>query len=95
MRTVSAGKGIKKEKKIRELLTTLSDRCTSNNRAKKNRKKQYTYYDLFNCGRICKYCGINMDTTDLESLEFFHKTCWEEYRKNKEVYPFPENFGDC
>jgi hypothetical protein len=55
----------------------------------------HTYNDLFNCGRVCKYCGVNMDTTDLESLEFFHKTCWEEYRKNNEVYPFPENFGDC
>lgn len=38
---------------------------------------------------------INMDTTDLESLKFFHETCWEQYRKNNEVYPFPENFGDC
>ncbi len=27
--------------------------------------------DLFNCGRICKYCGINMDTADLEYLNFF------------------------
>jgi hypothetical protein len=51
--------------------------------------------DLFNCGRICKYCGINMDTADLEYLNFFHGTCWKEYRKNNEVYPFPENVGDC
>ena len=51
--------------------------------------------DLFSCGRICKYCGINMDTVDLESLKFFHGTCWQEYRKNNELYPLPENVGDC
>ena len=43
--------------------------------------------DLFDCGRICKYCGVNMDTTDLESLKFLHGKCWEEYRKNGELYP--------
>jgi hypothetical protein len=32
--------------------------------------------DLFNQGRICKYCGVNMDTTDLESLKFLHGKCW-------------------
>jgi hypothetical protein len=36
-----------------------------------------------------------MDTADLEYLNFFHGTCWKEYRKNNEVYPFPENIGDC
>jgi len=36
-----------------------------------------------------------MDTADLESLKFFHGTCWQEYRKNNELYPFPENIGDC
>ena len=45
--------------------------------------------DLFNQGRICKYYGVNMDTTDLESLKFLHGKCWQEYRKNGEVYPFP------
>jgi hypothetical protein len=34
-----------------------------------------------------------MDTTDLESLKFLHGKCWEEYRKNGELYPLPENFG--
>ena len=48
--------------------------------------------DLFNCGRICKYCGTNMDTIDIESLRFLHSTCWQHYRKNAEVYPFPKNY---
>ena len=47
--------------------------------------------DLFNCGRICKYCGVNMDTIDLEGLKFLHATCWQEYRKDGELYPFPKN----
>jgi hypothetical protein len=47
--------------------------------------------DLFNQGRICKYCGVNMDTTDLESLKFLHGKCWQQYRRNGEVYPFPAN----
>ena len=59
-----------------------------------NRHK-YNNYDLFNCGRICKYCGIDIDTADLESLQFFHGTCWQEYRKNNQIYPFPGNVGDC
>jgi hypothetical protein len=69
-------------------------RGTLNNHPKENYNKPHND-DLFNCGRICKYCGINMDTTDLESLKFFHGTCWQEYRKNNELYPFPENIGDC
>src|SRR2546421_12213101 len=56
-----------------------------------NRNQYSVPDDLFNCGRICKYCGINIDTGDLESLKFFHGTCWQEYRKNNELYPFPEN----
>lgn len=48
--------------------------------------------DLFNCGRICKYCGANMDTIDIESLRFLHGACWQQYRKNGEVYPFPKNY---
>jgi hypothetical protein len=53
-----------------------------------------TNSDLFDqkAGRICKYCGVNMDTKDIESLRFFHAECWQQYRKNNEVYPFPENF---
>ena len=53
--------------------------------------------DLFDkkAGRICKYCGVNMDTKDIESLRFFHADCWQQYRKNNEVYPFPANFDDC
>lgn len=35
--------------------------------------------DLFNCGRICKYCGTNMDTIDIESLRFEIST--EKMRK--------------
>jgi hypothetical protein len=63
--------------------------------SKRREKQPPISGDLFNCGRICKYCGINMDTKDLESLNFFHGTCWQEYRKNNEVYPFPEIVGDC
>jgi hypothetical protein len=59
-----------------------------------NRNQYSLADDLFNCGRICKYCGINIDTGDLESLKFFHGTCWQEYRKNNELYPFPENSWD-
>jgi hypothetical protein len=73
----------------------LSDRDTPNNHPKKNNKPHTSNNDLFTRGRICKYCGINIDTADLESLEFFHETCWQEYRKSNEVYPFPENVGDC
>jgi len=69
---------------------------TLNNDHPTRKKNSYPYdNDLFKCGRICKYCGINMDTTDLESLKFFHGTCWQEYRKNNQVYPLPENVGDC
>ena len=50
--------------------------------------------DLFNQGRICKYCGVNMDTIDIPTLEFFHRDCWQSYRKNGELYPMPLNFGE-
>jgi hypothetical protein len=58
----------------------------------KSKKKIKT--DLFNQGRICKYCGVNMDTTDMEALRFFHATCWQQYRINNEVYPFPKNYRE-
>ena len=45
--------------------------------------------NYFKGSRICKYCGINMDIKDLDMLYFFHDTCWQEYRKNGEVYPMP------
>ena len=46
--------------------------------------------DLFDqkAGRICKYCGVNMDTKDIESLRFFHADCWQQYRKNNEYTLF-------
>ena len=70
----------------------LSDWCTFNTPPTKQNKKPHACNDnLFNCGRLCKYCGINIDTADLENLKFFHGTCWQEYRKHDEVDPFPEN----
>ncbi len=47
--------------------------------------------NYFKGGRICKYCGINMDIADLDILEFIHGTCWQQYRKNGEIYPMPAN----
>jgi hypothetical protein len=47
--------------------------------------------NYFKGGRICKYCGINMDIEDLDILEFIHGTCWQQYRKNGEIYPMPAN----
>ena len=73
---------------------TVSDSYTVNNHRTEDRKPHANSNDLFNCGRICKYCGINVDTTNLENLKFFHGTCWQEYRKHNEVDPFPENVGD-
>ena len=49
--------------------------------------------NYFEGSRICKYCGINMDTKDLDILWFFHNTSWQEYRKNGEVYPMPKHEG--
>ncbi|MDW0137076.1 MAG: hypothetical protein QN648_11155 [Nitrososphaeraceae archaeon] len=49
--------------------------------------------NYFKGSRICKYCGINMDIKDLDMLYFFHDTCWQEYRKNGEVYPMPKHEG--
>jgi hypothetical protein len=47
--------------------------------------------NYFKGGRICKYCGINMDIKDMDILEFIHGTCWQQYRKNGEIYPMPAN----
>ena len=33
--------------------------------------------------RICKYCGWDVDESDLEVLSFFHQDCWKNYRKLK------------
>jgi hypothetical protein len=41
--------------------------------------------------RICKYCGWDMDESDLEILTFFHSDCWKEYRKWGLLYPMPEH----
>jgi len=41
--------------------------------------------------RICKYCGWDMDESDIEILIFFHSDCWKEYRKDGLVYPMPEH----
>jgi hypothetical protein len=43
--------------------------------------------------RICKYCGWDMDESDIEILIFFHSDCWKEYRKEYRkdglLYPMP------
>lgn len=39
--------------------------------------------------RICKYCGWDMDESDIEILIFFHSDCWKEYRKDGLLYPMP------
>jgi hypothetical protein len=41
--------------------------------------------------RMCKYCGWDMDESDIEILFFFHSDCWKEYRKDGLVYPMPEH----
>jgi len=41
-------------------------------------------------GRICNYCGINMDIPSLDVLEFFHEDCWKQYRKDGKLYPLPK-----
>ena len=55
------------------------------------REKENHYYDLFHGGRICKFCAINMDIKDQDILQFFHGTCWQDYRRNGLVYPLPAN----
>ena len=41
-------------------------------------------------GRICDYCGINMDIPWLDILIFFHEDCWKQYRKDGKLYPLPK-----
>ncbi|MFZ0328676.1 MAG: hypothetical protein WBP64_03145 [Nitrososphaeraceae archaeon] len=41
-------------------------------------------------GRLCKYCGLNFDTKLVEILTDVHGTCWQQYRRNNEVYPMPK-----
>jgi hypothetical protein len=41
-------------------------------------------------GRICNYCGINMDIPWLDILKFFHEDCWKQYRKDGKLYPMPK-----
>jgi hypothetical protein len=41
-------------------------------------------------GRICDYCGINMDIPWLNVLKFFHGDCWKQYRKDGKIYPMPK-----
>jgi hypothetical protein len=43
-----------------------------------------------NKGRICDYCGINMDIPWLDILIFFHEDCWKQYRKDGKLYPLPK-----
>ena len=41
-------------------------------------------------GRICDYCGINIDIPWLDILKFFHEDCWKKYRKDDKIYPMPK-----
>jgi hypothetical protein len=41
-------------------------------------------------GRICNYCGINIDIPWLDVLKFFHEDCWKQYRKDGKLYPMPK-----
>ncbi|HJU34035.1 MAG TPA: hypothetical protein VJ695_02830 [Nitrososphaera sp.] len=41
-------------------------------------------------GRICDYCGINIDIPWLDILKFFHEECWKKYRKADKLYPMPK-----
>jgi hypothetical protein len=41
-------------------------------------------------GRICDYCGINIDIPWLDVLKFFHQDCWKRYRKDDKLYPMPK-----
>jgi hypothetical protein len=41
-------------------------------------------------GRICDYCGINIDIPWLDVLKFFHEDCWKQYRKDRKMYPMPK-----
>ena len=41
--------------------------------------------------RICKYCGWDVDESDLEVLSFFHQDCWKNYRKEGLLYPMPKH----
>ncbi|MFL6383516.1 MAG: hypothetical protein ACJ712_00925 [Nitrososphaeraceae archaeon] len=41
-------------------------------------------------GRICNYCGINIDIPWLDVLKFFHQDCWKRYRKDHKLYPMPK-----
>ena len=43
-----------------------------------------------NKGRICDYCGLNIDIPWLDILMFFHEDCWKDYRKNGKLYPLPK-----
>jgi hypothetical protein len=43
-----------------------------------------------NNGRICDYCGINIDIPWLDILMFFHEECWKHYRKDGKLYPLPK-----
>jgi hypothetical protein len=43
-----------------------------------------------NNGRICDYCGINIDIPWLDILMFFHEECWKYYRKDDKLYPLPK-----
>jgi hypothetical protein len=43
--------------------------------------------ELFHTGRICQFCGVNMDSKYVDLVEFFHSACWQEYRRRGLVYP--------
>ncbi len=43
-----------------------------------------------NKGRICDYCGVNIDIPWLNVLRFFHEDCWKDYRKDGKLYPLPK-----
>ena len=41
-------------------------------------------------GRICEYCGINIDIPWIDILKFFHQDCWKQYRRDGRLYPMPK-----
>jgi hypothetical protein len=41
-------------------------------------------------GKICDYCGINIDIPWLDILKFFQRICWKQFRKDGKLEPLPK-----